>query len=126
LPDKPEEKERIVSSGGIVVHYGTWRVNGLLSVSRSIGDSSLSKFVTAVPTILKVDRTKEDEFIIIATDGLWDVIKHKEACEFIRTQLQEKKPRSEISKLITEEALRKRTNDNVTVVIIFFDPPTIS
>ncbi len=51
LPDIPEEKERICKSGGTVVWYGTWRVNGLLSVSRSIGDSSMNTIVIAEPTV---------------------------------------------------------------------------
>jgi serine/threonine protein phosphatase PrpC len=51
LPDAPDEKERILKNGGAVVWYGTWRVNGLLSVSRSIGDASLSTVVIPDPAV---------------------------------------------------------------------------
>eukprot|EP01117_Protostelium_nocturnum_P007645 TRINITY_DN2743_c0_g1_i2.p1 TRINITY_DN2743_c0_g1~~TRINITY_DN2743_c0_g1_i2.p1 ORF type:complete len:555 (-),score=169.87 TRINITY_DN2743_c0_g1_i2:406-2070(-) len=120
LPDKPEEKDRIISSGGIVVCYGTWRVNGLLSVSRSIGDNNLNKYVIADPTVTVFDRTPEDEFIVMATDGLWDVIDYQESVDFVREKLKEF-PRHEIGKMLVDEAIRKKTNDNVTAVVVFFD-----
>ncbi|PRP74396.1 hypothetical protein PROFUN_10294 [Planoprotostelium fungivorum] len=118
LPDKPEEKERIQRLGGIVVHYGTWRVNGLLSVSRSIGDNGLDKLVIADPYVAVVERTKEDEFLIMATDGLWDVIKYQEACEFVRKTVLES-GREAASRALVDEGIRRKTTDNITAVIIF-------
>ncbi|ESN97017.1 hypothetical protein HELRODRAFT_85873, partial [Helobdella robusta] len=40
-PEREDEKARITSLGGSVVHFGTWRVNGALSVSRAVGGSLL-------------------------------------------------------------------------------------
>jgi len=51
LPDNQDEKERLIKGGAAVVWYGAWRVNGILSVSRSIGDHSLSCVVIPSPTI---------------------------------------------------------------------------
>jgi len=120
LPDKAGEKERIYKSGGTVVWYGTWRVNGLLSVSRSIGDNSLKDVCIPVPFISELERSPKDEFLILATDGLWDVVSYQEACDLVIAQ-QKVIPRKEISQFIVDEALRKKTGDNVAVLIVFFD-----
>ena len=42
-PQNEDEKKRIEESGGVVVWYGAWRVNGILAVSRAIGDQKLKQ-----------------------------------------------------------------------------------
>ena len=49
------------------------RVMGRLAVSRAFGDKSLKPFVTAQPEVSTTQLFKEDDFIILACDGLWDV-----------------------------------------------------
>jgi len=118
LPDKKEEKERIMNLGGIVVAYGTWRVNGLLSVSRSIGDNGLDKLVIADPFVAVEDRTSSDQFLIMATDGLWDVMKYQDACDFVRKNVSEN-GRDGASRALVEEGIRRKTTDNITALIVF-------
>jgi serine/threonine protein phosphatase PrpC len=66
-------------------------------------------------------RTPQDQFLIIATDGLWDVINYQEACDFIRDAVKTF-GRKHIPNLLVEEAIRKKNaGDNVSVVIVFFD-----
>ena len=49
-PERKDEMARITALGGSVVQlYGIWRVNGMISVSRSIGDSSLKVYCLDVP-----------------------------------------------------------------------------
>jgi len=120
LPSKEDEKERIQKAGGTVVWYGSWRVNGLLAVSRAIGDISLKEVVIPDPAIKEEKRTEEDEFVVLASDGLWDVMKYQEVCDFIKEQLQTS-TRKAISQLVLDEALKRKTNDNCTVMIIFLD-----
>jgi serine/threonine protein phosphatase PrpC len=121
-PDDPEEKDRVTKAGGAVVWYGAWRVNGLLSVSRSIGDNSLSSVVIADPSTKREQRTEQDEFIIVATDGLWDVVKHQEACDIVRECLKNAPgSRKLLASMLMEEAIKRKSNDNVTVLIIFFE-----
>merc|ERR1712063_195980 len=55
--DKEEEKERIKSLGGAVVWFGTWRVNGILAVSRSIGDYNLKNLVIPDPDVTRIKLT---------------------------------------------------------------------
>lgn len=120
LPNDESEKERIQDAGGKVVWYGTWRVNGLLSVSRAIGDYPLDKFVIPDPHIYEHVRTPEDQFIILASDGLWEVFKYQEACDFILDQLKTKDKR-DVAQLLVNEAIAKKTSDNLSALIVFFE-----
>jgi serine/threonine protein phosphatase PrpC len=58
----------------VVIWAGTWRVNGVLAVSRAFGDRPLKRYVIALPDVhhMAVDTTEET--IILASDGLWDVV----------------------------------------------------
>ena len=47
-PDRNDETKRINDLGGKVIHWGRWRVEGVLAVSRSVGDARLKPYVTAV------------------------------------------------------------------------------
>ncbi|XP_047317634.1 probable protein phosphatase 2C 25 [Impatiens glandulifera] len=84
-PSRDDEKHRIQSLGGFVdCCNGIWRINGSLAVSRGIGDRSLKQWVTADPEtrILKIDR--DCEFLILASDGLWDKVSNQEAVDIAR------------------------------------------
>jgi protein phosphatase 1L len=50
-PNLREERQRIEQAGGIVCWAGTWRVGGVLAVSRAFGDRPLKRFVTATPDV---------------------------------------------------------------------------
>ena len=76
-PNRPEERERIENAGGVVVWAGTWRVGGVLAVSRAFGDRPLKKYVVPTPEIRTEAITPEDEFVIFASDGLWDVMSNQ-------------------------------------------------
>jgi serine/threonine protein phosphatase PrpC len=58
---------------------GTARVNGVLAVSRAIGDKDLKPWVSAEPEIHTRQLTDGDQFIILASDGLWDVFSSQDA-----------------------------------------------
>ncbi|KZV36442.1 putative protein phosphatase 2C 51 [Dorcoceras hygrometricum] len=83
-PDRADELERIVGSGGKVIDWNGQRVMGVLATSRSIGDGCLKPFVTQEPEVKVVDRTDSDEFLILASDGLWDVVSNDLACQLAR------------------------------------------
>ena len=80
-PNRPDELARIKSLGGSVLFHGVWRVNGILAVSRAVGDRILKPVVTAKPEIKMVTLGPADKWIVIATDGLWDVFSHVEVCK---------------------------------------------
>lgn len=82
-PGIPDETRRISDLGGRVIYWGRWRVEGLLAVSRSIGDASLKPFITAEPEICEYDVGKDDLFLILASDGVWDVMDNEEAAHVV-------------------------------------------
>ncbi|KAL3654738.1 hypothetical protein CASFOL_001473 [Castilleja foliolosa] len=70
-PDREDEYTRIEAAGGKVIDWDGCRVSGFLAVSRSIGDRYLRPYVIADPEVMFVPRAKEDDCLIIASDGLW-------------------------------------------------------
>lgn len=79
-PSRPDELARIEASGGLVLtSSGTARVNGILAVSRSLGDRDLKAFVIADPEVATRPLTPVDEFVVVASDGVWDVLSDEAA-----------------------------------------------
>ena len=87
-PDNAEEKMRIVAAGGFVM---IGRVNGELAMSRAIGDfqykdpdlSPATQMVSSVPDIGIHPRGAGDQVLILACDGVWDVMENEEAVAFV-------------------------------------------
>jgi serine/threonine protein phosphatase PrpC len=82
-PGIPDETRRISELGGRVIYWGRWRVEGLLAVSRSIGDASLKPYITAEPEICEYDIGRDDWFLILSSDGVWDVMDNEEAAHVV-------------------------------------------
>nr|CBN81587.1 Protein phosphatase 1B [Dicentrarchus labrax] len=93
-PCNPREKERIQNAGGSVMIQ---RVNGSLAVSRALGDydykcvdgkGPTEQLVSPEPEVCVLERAAEgDEFVVLACDGIWDVMSNEELCEFVRSRL---------------------------------------
>eukprot|EP01012_Entosiphon_sulcatum_P053589 TRINITY_DN7374_c0_g1_i1.p1 TRINITY_DN7374_c0_g1~~TRINITY_DN7374_c0_g1_i1.p1 ORF type:complete len:1156 (+),score=125.17 TRINITY_DN7374_c0_g1_i1:110-3577(+) len=80
------ECDEVKKRGGVVLHFGGGlRVNGMLLVTRSLGDRPCRQYLSPEPEVIghKVE-FGSDEFVILATDGLWDVMDPEEACQFVR------------------------------------------
>ncbi|KAK7692592.1 hypothetical protein QCA50_004223 [Cerrena zonata] len=115
--DKQEAK-RIVDAGGFVM---SGRVNGVLAVTRSLGDSSMKEFVVGAPYTTETELSEEDEFLILACDGLWDVLQDQEAVAQVRHIADP----AEAAKSLMDQAYAKYSTDNVTVLVIRFrNPPS--
>ncbi|XP_058089783.1 probable protein phosphatase 2C 11 isoform X2 [Magnolia sinica] len=86
-PDRSDERQRIEDAGGFIIWAGTWRVGGVLAVSRAFGDKLLKPFVVAEPEIQE-EEIDSIEFLIIASDGLWNVVSNTlwRWCKLHRTQ----------------------------------------
>jgi len=82
-PGIPDETRRISELGGRVIYWGRWRVEGLLAVSRSVGDASLKPYITAEPEICEYDVGKDDLFLVMSSDGVWDVMDNEEAAHVV-------------------------------------------
>ncbi|KAE8125119.1 hypothetical protein FH972_019954 [Carpinus fangiana] len=117
----PEERERVVSAGGEVKwQVDTWRVGpAALQVTRSIGDDDLKPAVTAEPEITETNLSVEDEFLIMGSDGLWDVVSNADVIRIIRDTVKEP---GMCAKRLATEAAERGSKDNITVIVVFLRP----
>ncbi|KAJ6887970.1 hypothetical protein NC652_029087 [Populus alba x Populus x berolinensis] len=160
-PNRSDERKRIESAGGVVMWAGTWRVGGVLAMSRAFGNRMLKQFVVAEPEIQqeksrafivstfdlggfsqspelncninrrfsiqsmisstcldqaeqKID--EEFELLVLASDGLWDVVPNEDAVSIART---EEEPEAAARKL-TEAAFTRGSADNITCIVVRF------
>eukprot|EP01128_Nolandella_sp_AFSM9_P002104 TRINITY_DN12491_c0_g1_i1.p1 TRINITY_DN12491_c0_g1~~TRINITY_DN12491_c0_g1_i1.p1 ORF type:complete len:424 (-),score=84.87 TRINITY_DN12491_c0_g1_i1:315-1526(-) len=115
-PDMESEKSRIEAAGGVVLNvFGCWRVQGALAVARAIGDQGMSPYVTATPFLKKLELSDSLEFLVIACDGLWDVISDEEAVEAVR----KKSCPAEAARYLTRLAFNHGSQDNISVMVVF-------
>uniref|UniRef100_A0ACD5Y662 Uncharacterized protein n=1 Tax=Avena sativa TaxID=4498 RepID=A0ACD5Y662_AVESA len=116
------DSRRIWCAGQTIVQYGSYRVDGLLAMSRAIGDFKLkSKGVTCNPDVSTEVITDDTEFLLIASDGIWDILSSQGAVDFVRQKLA-----SGMTDLgtICEGLLSHcfRSRDNSTVILVQFKP----
>ncbi|KAL2611526.1 hypothetical protein R1flu_023218 [Riccia fluitans] len=142
----------------VMLKHGVWRVKGIIQVSRSIGDVYLKRpeynkeplfqrfrlpeplkkpVLTAEPTVTSRVLRAQDQFIIFASDGLWEHLSNQEAVEIVHNH-----PRSGIARRLIKAALqeaakkremrysdlkriergiRRHFHDDITVVVVFLD-----
>lgn len=113
------EINRIRDVGGLIMKN---RVNGVLAVTRSLGDSYMKELVIGNPFTTATEITKEDEFIIIACDGVWDVISDSKACSFVSNFFEKEANDPQLAaKKLCQLAIENSTTDNVTVMIVKLD-----
>ncbi|GAV73902.1 PP2C domain-containing protein [Cephalotus follicularis] len=130
-PCSTEERMRIESLGGYV---DDGYLNGQLSVTRALGNWHLEGMklkgersgpLSAEPELKLITLTKEDEFLIIGSDGIWDVFTSRNAVDFARRRLQQHNDVKLCCQEMVEEAIKRGATDNLTVVIVSFqlEPP---
>lgn len=143
-PSDPEEKKRIIESGGEVhpyfeedgIYEGPDRVYAKnktypgLSLSRSIGDLDGKDIgVISDPDIIVKKIDENSKFIVLGSDGLWDVIKPYDVSRIVRTYF-EKGDIDGACKILLNKAMQiwKKNNeerDDITIIVIFLGNPNI-
>jgi len=116
-PTMQEEQKRIISLGGSVVYcMGVARVNGVLAVSRAFGNRSLRSVIRPDAEMTHREITREDDFLVLASDGLWDVLRNKDVCDvcYAKASLGTQVLADELVAL----ALARGSMDNVTCIVI--------
>ncbi|CAI5755520.1 unnamed protein product [Candida verbasci] len=130
-PSNEGEKARICAAGGYV---DMGRVNGNLALSRGIGDFDFKKnvdlpaeeqIVTCYPDVIQHEIDyKQDEFVILACDGIWDCLTSQKCVECVRRGISERKSLTQISEEIMELCCAPTSDgsgigcDNMSIVII--------
>lgn len=143
-PNRPEERQRIEACGGRVgttegEAFGRIKVSccdalfkccgptrplrvfpGGLSVSRTIGDIGLKtgNLIIAEPEIWQGELTEEDNFLILACDGVWDVMSSQQAVDLVKKHTGDAE---EAAKVLAKDAYRRGSTDNISVVIVVFE-----
>ncbi|QSZ35055.1 hypothetical protein DSL72_007919 [Monilinia vaccinii-corymbosi] len=113
------EGKRVTNAGGLILNN---RVNGVLAVTRALGDAYMKDLVTGHPyTTETVIQPDSDEFIILACDGLWDVCSDQEAVDLIRHQHDP----VAAAKQLVEYALARFSTDNLSCMIVRFNRPLL-
>lgn len=126
-----KERIRVESLGGYI---DDGYLNGQLGVTRALGDWHLEGMkemgerggpLSAEPELKLMTLTKDDEFLIIGSDGIWDVFSNQNAVDFARRRLQEHNDIRVCCKQMVEEANKRGATDNLTVVMVSFhmEPP---
>ncbi|CAH0562428.1 unnamed protein product [Brassicogethes aeneus] len=128
-PNLLAEKERINNAGGIVSNARINWGHGSLGVSRALGDFELKQkngltqcqqILSPLPDVEKIQRTGKEEFLILATDGVWDVFTNDALCQYIQNRLFITDDLAEIVTQVIDTCYYKGSTDNITLVLICF------
>ncbi|ELP90361.1 adenylate cyclase, putative [Entamoeba invadens IP1] len=114
-PTHPEEYKRLRKERGFVDPNG--RTNGMAAVSRAIGDIDCQPALTCFPETLLFDRKDKDLAIILACDGVWDVMSNEEVCDVVRAGSLEKDPPERTACYIRDIAYARNSGDNISCVV---------
>lgn len=130
-----KEKKRVESMGAYI---DDGYLNGLLSVTRALGDWHLQEIkeikhtgrgpLSSEPELKLVTLTKDDEFLLIGSDGIWDVFTSQNAVDFARRRLQYHNNAKLCCNELVDEAIKRGAIDNLTIVMVCFhdEPPPAS
>jgi len=145
-PNLPGERDRIRRAGGTVERqqfgpHVQYRVNGNLNLSRSIGDLEYKKakhlppdqqMICATPDVITMAREAGDEFLVLACDGVWEVLENQEVVDFVRARLPAYRAGGQRLSGLLEEVLDTCVSpdlsatmglggDNMTIMLVMLD-----
>lgn len=149
-PSRPDEAARVRAAGGFILHK---RVMGELAITRAFGDKSFkmgikamleeeaeelaggmnsgeeakdltAPLVSAEPEIASMILSHNDEFLLLACDGLFDVFRSQDAIALARQELiAHRGEPAEVARILSDQAIRvRRSRDNVSILIIVLRP----
>ena len=124
--DKAEERDAVERRGGEIVKImGTSRVQGVLGVSRALGDRDLKQYITAEPEVFSGLVSDTSEFLILGTDGLWDVVGNMEATDVVARAIaaapregNRRKGADSASRELIDLARTRGSRDDISVLIV--------
>ncbi|XP_045172547.2 protein phosphatase 1F-like [Mercenaria mercenaria] len=121
-PDRQDERDRIEGLGGLVVLMGDlWRVGGNLAVSRAIGDVGYKPFISSDAEVLEIELDGTEEYMVLACDGLWDVVTEEELPQLVfNFLLESNNDRHGVAKYLVQYAKDRESMDNISVIVVFF------
>jgi protein phosphatase 1L len=118
----PAERAKVEARGGRV-DPKTGRIQGRLMVSRAIGDRAVKQFVPATPDVFTIDLDAEHDFMVLASDGLWDVVSSEEAVALVRSTARSA---DLAAKRLALKAIELGSDDNISVICVHLDAASSS
>lgn len=132
---KKKKKKRIVL---ILFNLNFFKISDVyIYISIFTGDQHLRPFVISKPEVTVTKRTEEDEFMILASDGLWDVLSNEVACKVVKKCLEgqirrrfskeiavnDRNRASEAAAVLAELATARGSRDNISVIVVDLRKP---
>ncbi|CAO2836143.1 unnamed protein product [Amaranthus hypochondriacus] len=113
------ERKDIEDRGGFVTKFpgDVARVDGQLAVARAFGDKTIKRHLSSEPHITVEMIDDDSEFVILASDGIWHVMSNQEAVDCVKNV----KEARAAAKALIEEALRRNSTDDISVVVVNFN-----
>ncbi|XP_077919901.1 putative protein phosphatase 1N isoform X5 [Halichoerus grypus] len=125
-PLRPRERERIHNAGGIIHRR---RLEGSLAVSRALGDFAYKgapgrppelQLVSAEPEVTALARQDEDEFLLLASDGVWDAMSGAALAGLVASRLCVGLDPELLCAQLLDTCLCKGSLDNMTCILVCF------
>ncbi|TXG63715.1 hypothetical protein EZV62_010709 [Acer yangbiense] len=120
-PDRDDERARIEAAGGSVITWGVPRVNGILAMSRSIGDVYLKRYgVIAVPELTGWrPLAADDKYLMVASDGIFESLTANDVRDLILEWDSHAQGSSvSLAEFIVRSAYEKGSTDNLSAIVI--------
>jgi len=114
-PDNPAEVERITTAGGFVARG---KVNGMISVTRSLGNIPMKQVVLSDPFVTTVTLTGSETWLVLACDGIYDVMQP----EAVAALVSNHQTAQAAAEAVVKEAIALTSTDNVSVIVISLSP----
>jgi serine/threonine protein phosphatase PrpC len=117
-----DERKRIEALGGMIEYcwsLGDHYVEGVLAVSRALGDKSLHPYVIPTPEIKHKTLEPNDEFLILGCDGVWDALRNDHAVAVVEAELK-KNPNNfeKAAASLRDCAFSLGSTDNISVIVV--------
>jgi len=113
----PAEVKRIKDAGGYIFNR---RVGGTLAVTRALGHIYDKELILGTPYVSRtVVEDEIDQALIIASDGIWDIIKEEKVCDMVKEGIVAGKTAAEISDEICTYSMHRYCRDNICVMVVF-------
>lgn len=109
-----EEMTRIKARGGYVSITG--RAQSCLMVSRAFGDKKIKRYISATPEVMSKSIEIDDDFLILASDGLWDVVTNNMAVNLVKSTVRIPEM---AAKRLALKAIELGSDDNISVIVVF-------
>jgi serine/threonine protein phosphatase PrpC len=124
-PTDPIEEKRVQDAGGVVTKTSangvtTGRINGVLAVARSLGDNSLRQYLTSAPQMHGPYDTSKYQGLILACDGVWDVVSDNTAARLATAAISAKNDVEQAAVQVRNKAYTRLSKDNISVLVVNF------